>query len=89
MKIESQLAEFVCTLQAEQVPAAAQRVLRHMLMAVCGTALAGAEEDGIAALRSLLRERGGAEQATTFVFGDRVPAASAARFNGTLCRALD
>ncbi len=89
MKLESQLAEFVCTLQADRVPPAAQRVLRHMLMAVCGTALAGAQEDGIAALRTLLRERGGAAQATTFVFGDRWPAVAAARFNGTLCRALD
>jgi 2-methylcitrate dehydratase PrpD len=60
-----------------------------MLMAVCGTALAGAAEDGIAALRALLLERGGAPQASTFVFGDRLPASAAARFNGTLCRALD
>jgi 2-methylcitrate dehydratase PrpD len=60
-----------------------------MLMAVCGTALAGAGEDGIAALRALLSERSGAAQATTFVFGDRLPASAAARFNGTLCRALD
>jgi 2-methylcitrate dehydratase PrpD len=89
MKIEAQLAEFVCTLRPEHVPAAAQRVLRQMLMAVCGTALAGAAEDGIAALRALLRERGGAPEATTFVFGDRLPASAAARFNGTLCRALD
>jgi len=89
VKVESQLAEFVCTLRAADVSAPAQRVLRHMLMAVCGTALAGAEEDGIAALRTLLRERGGAPQATAFVFGDRLPAAAAARFNGTLCRALD
>jgi len=89
MKIETQLAEFVCTLRPRDVPPAAQRVLRQMLMAVCGSALAGAAEDGIAALRSLLRERGGAPQATAFVFGDRLPAAAAARFNGTLCRALD
>jgi 2-methylcitrate dehydratase PrpD len=89
MKIETQLAEFVCTLQAHQVPVAAQRVLRQMTMAVCGTALAGAAEDGIAALRTLLRERGGTPQASTFVFGDRWPASAAARFNGTLCRALD
>jgi 2-methylcitrate dehydratase PrpD len=87
--IESQLAEFVCTLQARDVPPAALRVLRHMLMAVAGTALAGADEDGVSALRSLLRERAGAPQATMLVFGDRVPAAAAARFNGTLCRALD
>ena len=89
MQIETRLAEFVCALRAHEVSPAAQRVLRHMLMAVCGTALAGAAEDGIAPLRTLLRERGGAPQAGTFVFGDRLPAVAAARFNGTLCRALD
>jgi 2-methylcitrate dehydratase PrpD len=89
MTVETQLAEFVCTLQAPDVSPAALRVLRHMLMAVSGTALAGAGEDGVAALRALLRERGGASQASTLVFGDRLPATAAARFNGTLCRALD
>jgi 2-methylcitrate dehydratase PrpD len=89
VKIEPQLAEFVCTLSARDVPPAARQVLRHMLMAVAGTALAGAGEDGVPALRALLRERGGAAQAGTLVFGDRLPAAAAARFNGTLGRALD
>lgn len=89
MTVETQLAEFVCTLQARDVSPAAHRVLRQMLMAVCGTALAGAAEDGVPALRALLRERGGAAQAGTLVFGDRLPATAAARFNGTLCRALD
>jgi 2-methylcitrate dehydratase PrpD len=89
MTIESLLAEFVCTLRSEDVPASAQRIVRLMALAVGGTALAGAGEDGIAALRGLLVERGGAPQATTLVFGDRVPAAAAAQFNGTLCRALD
>ena len=42
-----------------------------------------------AALRDLLREAGGTPQATTLVFGDRLPAHAAAQFNGTMCRALD
>ena len=86
---EQQLADFVTGLRPGDVPADAQRVLGHIVRAVAGTALAGAAEDGIAALRDLLLERGGAPQATTLVFGDRLPAAAAAQFNGTLCRALD
>jgi len=89
MQIEELLARFVCELQAEDVPASAQRVMRQMVMAVVGTAIAGADEDGIAALRDLLRETGGTPQATTLVFGDRLPAPAAAQFNGTMCRALD
>ena len=89
MSVETQFAEFVCTLRADQVPASALRIVRLMVLAVGGTALAGADEDGVAALRELLLERGGAPQATTLVFGDRLPASAAAQLNGTLCRALD
>ncbi len=89
MHIEQQLADFVCHLKADDIPAPAQRVVRLMVQAVIGTGVAGAGEDGIAPLRDLLRERGGAPQATTLVFGDRLPAAAAAQFNATLCRALD
>ena len=86
---ERELSAFIAGLRVDQVPDHAQRVLRRMVMAVAGTGLAGAAEDGVAALRELLLEAGGAPQATTFVFGDRLPAQAAAQFNGTLCRALD
>lgn len=86
---EQQLAQFVVGFPAADVPPEARRILRHMVLAVAGTALAGVAEDGIAPLRSLLRQRGGAAEAATLVFGDRLPAAAAAQFNGTLCRALD
>ncbi|MDB5818716.1 MAG: MmgE/PrpD family protein [Rhizobacter sp.] len=89
MLIEQTLARFVVDLQAEQVPESARQVLRHMVLAVAGTGVAGAAEDGIAALRDLMREAGGAPQATTLVFGDRLPAHAAAQFNATMCRALD
>jgi 2-methylcitrate dehydratase PrpD len=86
---EQTLADFVARLPPAQVPEPARRVLRLMVLAVCGTGLAGAAEDGVAALRELLREAGGTPQAGTLVFGDRLPAHAAAQFNGTLCRALD
>jgi len=86
---EQQLARFVVQMAPSDVPADARRTLHHIVRAVAGTALAGAAEDGIAALRQLLLERGGTPQATTLVFGDRLPAAAAAQFNATLCRALD
>ena len=89
MQIEELLARFVCELQPTDVPASAERVLRQMVMAVVGTGIAGADEDGIAALRDLLRDAGGTPQATMLVFGDRLPAHAAAQFNATMCRALD
>jgi 2-methylcitrate dehydratase PrpD len=89
MSIEQQLADFVCHLKIGDVPASAQRIVRLMVQAVIGTGIAGSGEDGIAALRELLLERGGTAQASTFVFGDRLPASAAAQFNATMCRALD
>ena len=89
MNVEQRLAEFVCTLQARDVPPDAQRILRLVLLAATGAAVAGAAEDGIEPLRALLLERGGTAQATSFVYGDKLPASSAAQLNGTMCRALD
>ena len=89
MRTEQAFADFVCTLQAGDVPADARRSVRQVLLAATGAAVAGAGEDGIAPLRELLRERGGAAQATSFVFGDLLPASAAAQLNGTMCRALD
>ena len=86
---EKSLADFATNLQIGQVPASAQRVLRQMMMAVIGTGFAGATEDGVLALRDLLNEAGGAPQATTLVYGQKLPAHAAAQFNGTMCRALD
>ncbi len=86
---EQRLASFVTGLHIDAVPADAQRVLRRIVLAVTGTGFAGAAEDGVAALRALLRDAAGTPQATTLVFGDRLPAAAAAQFNATLCRALD
>ena len=89
MHPETALARFVTTLQLPEVSADALRTTRRVLMAAIGTGIAGAGEDGIEALRGLLRERGGTAQARSLVFGDGLPAVAAAQLNGTMCRALD
>jgi 2-methylcitrate dehydratase PrpD len=87
--VEMSLARFVVGFDATRVPADVHRVMRWMVMAVTGTAIAGSDEDGVEALRALLLDAGGTPQATTLVFGDRLPAPAAAQFNATMCRALD
>lgn len=89
MTPEERLARLVCELDARDVPDDAGRIVRLVLMAASGTAVAGADEDGVAPLRALLRERGGKAEASTFVFADRLPLSSAALLNGVMCRALD
>jgi 2-methylcitrate dehydratase PrpD len=89
MTIERQLAAFIRNIRANEAPADVVRTAKQVILTVFGTALAGAGEDGVASLRSVLVQRGGQPEATTWVFGDKVPASSAALLNGTMARALD
>jgi 2-methylcitrate dehydratase PrpD len=89
MTAESRLVEFIRTTWSGDVAADACDVVRRMFLSTLATGVAGAGEDGVAALRELLLDRGGRAEATSLVFGDQLPAASAALLNGTMCRALD
>ena len=89
MEHETALARFVLNQRADEIPPDATRIVRLVMLAAVGTGVAGASEDGIEPLRGLLLERGGAPQARSFVYGDRLPAHAAAQLNGTMCRALD
>jgi 2-methylcitrate dehydratase PrpD len=86
---DRRLAAFVVGLRLPSGPPEIPRVVRRMAMAVAGTGIAGAAEDGVGALRELLLDAGGTPQATVLVYGDRLPAHAAAQLNGTMCRALD
>jgi 2-methylcitrate dehydratase PrpD len=89
MTAESRLVEFITATSYDDVAADAREIVRRMLLSTLATGVAGAGEDGIAALRELLLDRGGRAEATSLVYGDRLPATSAALLNGTMCRALD
>jgi 2-methylcitrate dehydratase PrpD len=89
MTPELALADFVTRVRAADVPADVAKIVRRVLLASVGAGIAGAGEDGVAELRGLLRSRGGAPEARSLIFGDRLPAHAAAQLNGTLCRALD
>lgn len=86
---EARLAAFAHAFPRERIPDTAAEVVRQILLAVAGTAIAGASEDGVAPLREMLVDRGGKPECTVFVHGDRLPATSAALLNGVMCRALD
>lgn len=89
MDSERQLVRFIRDVRLDDVDAEALAVVRRVLAGSLATAVAGAGEEGIAPLRALLLDRGGRPQATSFVFGDRLPATSAALLNATMARALD
>ena len=89
MKAERELVEFVTGLRAADVPAEARQSVHRIVLSTLATGIAGAGEDGIDELRRLLVDRGGRPEATSLVFGDRLPASATALLNGTMCRALD
>jgi 2-methylcitrate dehydratase PrpD len=86
---ELELSEFIAQYRPGEVPEKPTQVARRVLLAVAGTGVAAAGEEGIAELYTLLQRRGGAAQARAIAFGGSLPAHAAAQFNGTLCRALD
>lgn len=86
---EQRMARFVAETPLTAVPEDVRAVTHQVLRTVCGTAIAGAAQDGIAELRQLVVAQGGRAEARSFVHGDPLPARSAALLNGTMARALD
>lgn len=86
---EDRLASFVLETELTQIPPEVRQLIHEIVRLVFGTAMAGAGEDGIAELRELVVQQGGRSEARSLVFGDYLPASSAAMLNGTMARALD
>lgn len=89
MTTERELAQFISTAQLTDIPLEDRTTAKQVMLAVCGTAVAGSTQDGISGLRSMLTGRGGRPEARSLVYGDVLPATSAAMLNATICRALD
>jgi 2-methylcitrate dehydratase PrpD len=89
METERKLAEFVHDLAFADIPGGAVETVKRVLLATTGTAIAGATQEGVSALRDMLLDQGGKPEATVFLYGDRLPARSAVTLNGVMCRALD
>jgi 2-methylcitrate dehydratase PrpD len=86
---EDDLVSFVTEFDESSLTIDVRTTVRRVLLSALATGVAGAGEEGIGTLRALLLERAGRPEATSFVFGDRMPGTSAALLNATMCRALD
>ncbi|MGW5072055.1 MmgE/PrpD family protein [Rhodococcus sp. NPDC004095] len=89
MTAENELIDFIHGVRIADLPSEAHHVVTTMVSTNIGTTVAGAAEDGCTQLREFLVTRGGREEATVLVHGDRLPAAAAAQINATMARALD
>lgn len=83
------LAEALCSTSPSTVPASAWTIVRQCLLDTTGTALAGAHEPFVQALRDEFQLQGGVAEATVFGGSQALPALSAALINGTAAHALD
>lgn len=83
------LGRFASTLTADRLPAGALAAVKENVFDTLACAAAGSSAPGVAEVRGLALEWGGAPQASTLVFGDRIPAHHAAWVNGTMAHARD
>jgi len=82
-------AKFVTELSYGDIPAEVLDLLKQRLLDTLACMVAGSNETGVTALVDYARECGGTPQSTIIVYGDQVPAGSAAFTNGPMARALD
>jgi len=89
MKAEAKLVSFIHETRFADIPSAALKTVKHQILAVIETTIAGATADGCETAAHLYRELGGKQEATILVHGGRIPAQDAAFVNGVMARALD
>lgn len=89
MDLAYQFAEHACHTSYGDLPASVPGKTKEFILDTIGAAIAGSSADGIGAGLQLIREAGGAPQATVLVFGDRLAATSVAMINGAMCQARD
>lgn len=83
------LADHVAKVRYRNLPSEVVGITKKFILDTLGTSLAGSGAPGCEAVARVMSADGGAEQSTLLVFGNRLPAASAALVNGTLAHAVE
>lgn len=83
------IAAEVCGRTPDTLPESVWAVVRHCLLDTTGTAIAGAQEPFVQALRQELLDQGGRPESAVFGAAQALPSLSAALINGTAAHALD
>ena len=87
--ISRQIAEFAVNLKYEDLPSEVINEVKRYLFDSIGCAIGSVNTKDVNAIRDIYLEMRGAEEATTFVFGDKLPAVNATLINSLMIRALD
>lgn len=89
MEAEKRLVQYITDTKYEELPEETINFAKDLILGVVGTTVAGATEEGCGAVINLAKEWGGKREATILMYGDKVPARSAAFANSIMARALD
>lgn len=87
--ISRQIAEFAVKLKYEDLQEEVILEVKRFLYDSIGCAIGSINTKDVNAIRDIYTEMGGKSEATTFVFGDKIPAANATLINSLMIRALD
>ena len=87
--IARQISEFAVNLKYEDLPDEVINEVKRYLYDSIGCAIGSVNTKDVNAIRDIYIEMGGVEEATTFVFGDKLPAVNATLINSLMIRALD
>ncbi len=87
--ISRTIAEFAVNLQYKDLPKEVIHEVKRYLYDSIGCAFGGYHTKDVRIIRNIYKDMGGTEEATVFVFGDKIPAVNAALVNSLMIRALD
>ncbi len=87
--ISRQIAEFAVNLKYENLSSEVITEVKRYLYDSIGCAIGSVNTKDVNAIRDIYTDMGGEPEATTFVFGDKLPAVNAALINSLMIRALD
>lgn len=87
--IARQIAEFAVNLKYEDLPENVIHEVKRYLYDSVGCTYGGYHTKDVNIIRDIYTEMGGAEEATVFGFGDKMPAVNATLVNSLMIRALD
>lgn len=83
------IIEYIMKARYEDLSIQTVEAIKKLFLDTLGTTIAGSSAEGSEALVDLLKDWGGKEESTIWVYGGRVPAPNAAFVNCTMARALD
>jgi 2-methylcitrate dehydratase PrpD len=88
-RLERRFLDFLTDGSFDSTPQDAVDVVKNVVLNDLGALVGGAAAEGCKTVLDLVRDWGGAEEATVLVHGGKVPAHNAALVNSAMARALD